>query len=151
VVGPAEEYLFTAFTYGGLLSISKGKFWLPLAVASSLLFASAHVYYAVTYEVASVIAFITLATFGFAMAATYYWSGGNLLVPALIHGVYDATGFLGVAATMEIGLISRGALIFVGVAFAVFYFLRKVGVKLGAPFKKRPPVPAPPSMQRLEP
>ena len=57
------------------------------------MFASVHAYYAVTYGVASVLPFIDLITFGFAMAATYYWSGGNIMVPALIHGVYDATDF----------------------------------------------------------
>jgi len=145
VVGPAEEYLFTGFAYGGLLSMSKGKHWLPLAVGSALLFTFAHAYYALTYEAAAVIPFITLATFGFAMAATYYWSGGNLLIPILIHGLYDATGFLGVATTAEIGLISRGALIFVGVAFAIFYFLKRAGVKFGVPAKKHPVEPLPPS------
>jgi membrane protease YdiL (CAAX protease family) len=153
VVGPAEEYLFTGFTYGGLLNMSKGKHWLPLAVVSSLLFASAHAYYAITYEVTSVVAFITLATFSFAMAATYYFSAGNILAPALIHGIYDAAGFLTVATTFEIGLALRVALIFVGVAFAVYYFIRKMVAKSGYSYstKKRPPVPLPPAMPRLEP
>ena len=30
VVGPAEEYLFRGFIYGGLLSISKGRYWIPV-------------------------------------------------------------------------------------------------------------------------
>jgi membrane protease YdiL (CAAX protease family) len=29
VIGPAEEYLFRGFMYGGLLSITKGKYWFP--------------------------------------------------------------------------------------------------------------------------
>ncbi|MCW4019135.1 MAG: CPBP family intramembrane metalloprotease [Candidatus Bathyarchaeota archaeon] len=125
IVGPVEEYLFRGFMYGGLLSVFKGKHWLPLAVLSSVLFAAVHGYYAITYEVASVLPFITLTAFGFAMAVTYYWSGGNILVPALIHGLYDATGFLGVATTTEIGLAARFVLIAVGLVFAIFYVLRK--------------------------
>ena len=88
VVGPAEEYLFRGFIYGGLLSIFKGRYWIPLAAVSSVMFASVHVYYVVTYGVASALPFIDLITFGLAMSITYYWSGGNILVPALIHGMY---------------------------------------------------------------
>ncbi len=129
VVGPAEEYIFRGFMYGGLLSITKGKHWLPLAIASSFLFAAVHAYYAITYEAASVIPFITIITFSVAMSITFYWSGGNLLVPALIHGLWDATGFLGVATTTEIGLYTRGALIFVGVLFAAVFLLKKLIIK----------------------
>jgi membrane protease YdiL (CAAX protease family) len=125
VVGPAEEYLFRGFMYGGLLSIFKGKHWLPLAILSSVMFAGVHGYYAVTYEVASVIPFITLTAFGVAMAITYYWSGGNLLAPALIHGLYDATGFLGAATSTEVGLAARFALIAVGAIFAINYIVLK--------------------------
>jgi membrane protease YdiL (CAAX protease family) len=126
VVGPAEEYIFRGFMYGGLLNMTKGRHWLPLALASSFLFTSVHAYYAITYEAASVIPFITITTFSIAMSITYYWSGGNLLVPALIHGLYDATGFLGIATTSEIGLYARGTLIFVGVLFALIFLLRKI-------------------------
>ncbi len=86
VVGPAEEYLFRGFIYGGLLNIFKGHHWISLAVVSSLLFTAAHLYYAVTYGIASALPFIDLTTFGIAMAMTYYLSGGNILVPAVIHG-----------------------------------------------------------------
>ncbi len=34
IVGPAEEYLFRGYMYGGMLSLSKGKYWLPLAILS---------------------------------------------------------------------------------------------------------------------
>jgi membrane protease YdiL (CAAX protease family) len=147
VVGPVEEYLFRGFMYGGLLNIFKGKHWLPLAIISSVMFAAVHGYYAVTYEVASVIPFITLTTFGIAMAVTYYWSGGNILAPALIHGLYDATGFLGAATTTSVGLAARFILIAVGGAFAIYYILiKKVRID---PNKFRdtptePPQPAPP-------
>jgi membrane protease YdiL (CAAX protease family) len=144
VIGPAEEYLFRGFMYGGLLCITKGKHWLPLAVASSFLFAAVHAYYAITYEAASVVPFITIITFSVAMSITYYWSGGNLLVPALIHGLYDATGFLGVATTTEIGLYARGALIFVGVLFAAVFVLRKILINPKKYSPETAPNPVPP-------
>jgi membrane protease YdiL (CAAX protease family) len=126
VVGPAEEYLFRGFMFGGLLSITRGKHWLILAVFSSFLFASVHGYYAITYGVASTLAFIDLITFGIAMCITFYWTGGNILAPAIIHGLYDATGFLGVATTSTVGVIARFILIGIGVTFAVAYLPKKI-------------------------
>ena len=125
VVGPAEEYLFRGFMYGGMLSISKGRYWLPLAIVSSLMFASAHAYYALTYGVASPVFFIQLVTFGVAMAITYHWSGGNILAPAVVHGLNDAIGFLGVATTKEIALTAQGVFVAVGLTFAISYILLK--------------------------
>ncbi len=121
VVGPSEEFLFRGFVYGGLLNIFKGRHWLSLAVISSLLFASVHAYYAITYGIAATIPFIDLITFGMAMATTFYLSKGNLVAPALIHGVYDATAYLDVATSMNIGLILRFALIIIGLVLAVTY------------------------------
>ncbi|MCW4010523.1 MAG: CPBP family intramembrane metalloprotease [Candidatus Bathyarchaeota archaeon] len=150
VVGPAEEYLFRGFMYGGLLSIFKGKHWLPLAVISGVMFAAVHGYYAITYEAASILPFITIITFGVAMAITFYWSGGNLLAAAVIHGLYDATGFLGVATNSSIGLAARFILITVGVAFAIFYVvMKKVRINpeqyKDAPAETQPP-PVPPAI-----
>jgi membrane protease YdiL (CAAX protease family) len=143
VIGPAEEYLFRGFMYGGLLSISKGRHWLPLAIVSSLMFASAHAYYAFTYGSASPVFFIQLTTFGIALAVTYHWSSGNLLAPAVLHGINNAIGFLGVATTKEIGLAAEGVFIAVGLTFAIFYvLLKKVRIN---------PAPAPESSSRTEP
>jgi membrane protease YdiL (CAAX protease family) len=149
VVGPAEEYLFRGFMYGGLLSISKGRYWLPLAVVSSFMFASVHAYYAVTYGIASALPFIDIVTFGVAMSIAYYWSGGNILALALIHGLYDATGFLGVATTTNIGLAARFVLIAAGIAFAIFYvLLKKIRINptqaSKGPVETEPPPPPPP-------
>ncbi len=152
VIGPAEEYLFRGFIYGGLLNITKGKHWLPLAVLSAVLFAAVHGYYAVTYESASVVPFITITTFGFAMCATYYYSGGNILLPALIHGAYDATGFLTIAISTDVGLAARGALTFVGIAFAVYLLLKKIIMKPNpnpqppSPLPSEVPPPPPPNL-----
>jgi uncharacterized protein len=128
VVGPAEEYIFRGFMYGGLLNITKGKHWLPLAIISSLMFAGVHAYYAVTYGVASSLAFIDLVAFGVGMCITYYWTGGNILIPAIIHGLYDATGFLAVATTTTIGTIARLILMAIGIAFAIIYLPKKIRV-----------------------
>lgn len=157
IVGPAEEFLFRGFMFGGLLSISKGKHWVVLAVVSSIMFASVHAYYAVTYEAASVVAFIELVAFGFAMCVTYYWSDGNLLVLALIHGAFDATGFLGVATTTMIGNIARGVMIAVGLIFAFLYLPKKLHITYlqqnpppPPPENEGPPPPAPEKISRPE-
>jgi membrane protease YdiL (CAAX protease family) len=124
VVGPAEEYVFRGFIFGGLLDIFKNRHWLTLAFVSSLLFAAIHLYYALVYEAASLIQFTGLVTFAMAMAVTYYLSGGNLFVPALIHGVYDATGFIGIAISMNVGILLRGFLILFSIIVAIVVFVQ---------------------------
>ena len=128
VVGPIEEIFFRGFMFGGLLSISKGRHWFPLAVVSALMFASVHIYYGITYGVASSVYFIQLVTFGIALAVTYYWSGGNILVLAFMHGLNNAIGFLGVATTREISLMAEGVFVGLGLVFAVLYLLKKVRI-----------------------
>ena len=118
VVGPAEEYLFRGFIFGGLLSLFKDRHWLSLALVSSILFATAHLYYAVVCGVTSLIPFIDVLSFGIAMAITYYLSGGNLFIPAMIHGAYDATGFLGIAVSSGVGIFLRSSMIAIGVIVA---------------------------------
>ena len=108
VVGPVEEYLFRGFIYGGMLNLTKGKYWFPLGIVSSLIFAAAHGYYASTYGVASPVFYIELVTFGVAMSMAFYWSGGNILALAVVHGLNDAIGFLGVATNRTIGLTAEG-------------------------------------------
>ncbi len=125
VVGPSEEYLFRGFVSGGLLNFSKGRSWLFLAFVSSIFFAIVHLYYAVVYGVASLVPFVDLITFGMAMAATYHASKGNLLVPALIHGIYDATAYVGIATESDIGNQLRALMIVIGILVAVVVFLRR--------------------------
>lgn len=119
VVGPCEEFIFRGFVYGGLLNLFGTTHWLILAFLSSLLFAAVHLYYALTYGIASLIPFVDIVAIGMALAITYYRSGGNLLIPALIHGVYDATGFLTVAVNSRLGWQLRGTLVLAGVIAAV--------------------------------
>jgi membrane protease YdiL (CAAX protease family) len=125
VVGPSEEYLFRGFAFGGLLNVLKGRHWLILAFVSSIFFAGVHLYYAVVYGIASLVQFADLITFGMAMAATYYASGGNLLLPAMIHGAYDATGYVGVATSSQIGAQLREVMILIGIIAAIIVFSRR--------------------------
>jgi membrane protease YdiL (CAAX protease family) len=125
VVGPSEEYLFRGFVFGGLLSVFKNKHWPILALISSFFFAAVHLYYALVYGVASLIQFADLITFGMAMAATYYVSGGNIFVPAMIHGAYDATGFIGVATSANVGAQLREAMILISAVVAVAIFIQR--------------------------
>lgn len=126
VVGPAEEYIFTGLVYGGIISLYKNRRWLSLAFISSIFFATAHFYYAYVYEIASIIIFTQLVAFGMAMAATYYVSDGNLIIPALIHGLYDATAFLGVAISPEITFLLRGAMILIGIILSIIILIQRL-------------------------
>jgi membrane protease YdiL (CAAX protease family) len=125
VVGPAEEYLFRGFVFGGLLTVFKNRHWLSLALVSSILFAAVHLYYATTYEVASLVPFAGLIAFGMAMAATYHVSGGNLIVPALIHGAWDAIAFVGVATSTTISDQLEGLMILIGIIVAIAIFAQQ--------------------------
>jgi membrane protease YdiL (CAAX protease family) len=126
IVGPAEEYLFRGFVFGGLLSFFKNRHWLIWSLVSSVFFAAAHLYYGLVYGIASALAFTDLVTFGMAMCVTYYLSGGNLLVPAVIHGAYDATGFLGVATSSQIGTVLRILMMLIGISVALGLFINRI-------------------------
>ena len=125
VIGPVEEYLFTGFVYGGLLSLSKNRYWLGLALISSTLFSIAHMYYALIYGLISVVLFIMLLSFGMAMAATFYTSKGNLIIPAILHGVYDASAFFGIATSIDATVLIRGAMILTGIVIAIVLFVKR--------------------------
>jgi membrane protease YdiL (CAAX protease family) len=125
VTGPAEESLFRGYVFGGVLSFFRNRHWLSLALVSSIFFAAAHLYYGVVYGAASLVPFADLTAFGMAMAATYYVSGGNLIVPALIHGAYDATGFIGVATSSTTGDQLRELMILIGIFVAIAIFVYK--------------------------
>lgn len=125
VTGPAEEYIFRGFVFGGLLDIFKDRHWLILAFVASLLFSATHLYYAATYGAASLVQFTDLITFGMAMAGTYYLSGGNLFAPALIHGAYDATAFVGVATSTSVGTGLRVFMILLGTIVAFLLYIQR--------------------------
>lgn len=133
IVGPAEEYIFRGFVFGGLTTLFKDAHWLSLAFFSSLLFAGTHLYYAFTYGIASLIPFADLVTFGMALAITYYLSGGNLFVPSLIHGGYNATAFVGVATRQDIGTLLRLLMIIMGLVAGLALLLERMRKKSGIP------------------
>lgn len=126
LVGPAEEYVFRGFVYGGLLNLFRNRHWLSLAFLSSLLFAAAHLYYALVYGIASLALFTELVAIGLALAVTYYLSGGNLFIPALLHGVYDASGFISVAVSQEAGIFLRISMMLVGIVMALTLLARVI-------------------------
>lgn len=126
IVGPAEEYLFRGIVYGGLLTLFEGRHWLILALVSSMFFAAVHLYYAIVYGITALIPFTDIVTFGLAMAITYYLSGGNIFIPALLHGAYDAIGFLGIATSSELGLLLRLSMTAVGLLVATLLLFHKV-------------------------
>jgi membrane protease YdiL (CAAX protease family) len=129
VIGPAEEYLFRGFMFGALLEIFNNNHWLALAFASSVLFSAVHLYYATTYGLASLIQFTELITFGMAMSSTYFLSRGNLLIPSLIHGAFDATAFIGVAVSAEVGTSLRGCMILIGVIAGLVLLVQRSRMK----------------------
>jgi len=126
IIGPVEEYIFRGYIFGGLLNVFKGRNWVLLAFISSLIFAAVHLYYALVYGFAASIAFTDLIGIGMALAITYYLSGGNLLVPALIHGAYDAIGYIGIATLPQIASFLRYAVIGLGLLIALILLLKRI-------------------------
>ncbi len=118
LIGPAEEYIFRGFVFGGLLKLYQNRHWILLASISSVLFAAAHLYYLLIYGAASLVPFAEIVTIGMAMAATFYFSGGNLLIPAMLHGAFDAAGFIATDISPETGIVMRQLMIIAGLITA---------------------------------
>ena len=66
--------------------------------------------------------FPSIFLLGFALAATYRFSGGNLVVPALLHGAHDAAAFLTLVSA-ELGVILSYLLILVGGLVGLIHYL----------------------------
>jgi membrane protease YdiL (CAAX protease family) len=92
VVGAFEETIFRGWVFG-FWSGRSGPWFVP-ATWTSAVFAGVHLYYGLTYTALSPIYYSSLFLLGFSFAAVYRFSGGNLLVPALLHGVHDAGAYL---------------------------------------------------------
>jgi membrane protease YdiL (CAAX protease family) len=133
VVGPAEEYIFRGFVFGQMLRLYPERHWLLMAFLSSLLFASAHLYYVLIFGIASLVPLMEVITIGMALATTYYLSGGNLIVPALIHGAFDASGFVAAGISPEIGIALRHSMIVAGVIVAFSFLGRRRGANTSPP------------------
>jgi len=121
VVGAFEETIFRGWVYG--YWSRRGASWLIPAVGTSVVFAGVHLYYATTYGVAAPLIFPTLFLLGFAFAATYQATGGNLVVVALLHGANDATAFL-TLVNPAVGDGLHYAVILVGALVGLIVYLR---------------------------
>ncbi|MCI4330316.1 MAG: CPBP family intramembrane metalloprotease [Thermoplasmata archaeon] len=115
VIGLVEEVIFRGWVFGYWLA--KGtRSWEVHAVWTSAMFAGVHAYYGITYGPVSPIPYSELFLLGLAFACIVRYSGGNLVVPALLHGAHDATAFLTllnpeVANALQWGLILIGGLV----------------------------------------
>ncbi len=117
-IGAIEETIFRGWIFG--FWRNRPGSWLVPATWTSGLFAGLHLYYSSTYGIASVLVFPSLFLVGFAFAATYRASGGNLVVPAVLHGAFDASAFLTIISVTW-GALLRYLPVLVGVLIGIFY------------------------------
>jgi len=123
VIGAFEETIFRGWIYGFWEGRHVG--WVGPAVGSSLVFAGLHLYYGTTYGAAAPLIFPSLFLLGFAFAATFHVTGGNLVVVAVLHGAYDAAAFYSVFINASVGLLLRYVPILLGGAIALAYYLAR--------------------------
>ena len=135
VIGAFEETIFRGWIFGYWRG-QPGLPWWVHAVWTSALFAGVHLYYGLTYGVAAPLFYPLLFLLGFAFAATYHASGGNLVVVAVLHGANDASSFLTLVSP-NAALATHYGLIGVG---AVVALLHGLGWRR---FRPPPPVPPP--------
>jgi membrane protease YdiL (CAAX protease family) len=119
--GACEEVIFRGWWFGCWRT--RGRGWIGPAAWTSAVFAAVHVYYGTTYGVAAPLVYPLLFLLGFAFAATYEFSGGNLVVPALLHGAYDASAFLTLISE-EAGLLARYVPVLVGAVIGLVQYVR---------------------------
>ncbi|MGP8075588.1 MAG: lysostaphin resistance A-like protein [Thermoplasmata archaeon] len=136
VIGAFEETIFRGFIFGYWRDRSGS--WMVPAVWTSVVFAGVHLYYGTTYGAAAPLIFPSLFLLGFAFAATYRFSGGNLVVPAVLHGAHDAASFLSLVSE-EWSLIASYSVVLVGALIGLVHYLRNDAAPL-APIGPPPPV-----------
>ncbi len=120
VIGAIEETIFRGWIYGVWQSKAAG--WVGPAVGSSAIFAALHLYYGTTYGIAAPLIFPSLFLLGFAFAATYHETGGNLVVVALLHGLFDASAFYYAFIDPGVGLLLRYLPMLGGAVLALIYY-----------------------------
>lgn len=123
VIGAFEETIFRGWIFGYWRDRASG--WVGPAAWTSAIFAGVHLYYGTTYGAASPLIFPTLYLTGFALAATYRFSGGNLVVPALLHGTNDATAYVEALISTEWGAALHYGVILVGGLIGLIAYLRR--------------------------
>jgi membrane protease YdiL (CAAX protease family) len=121
VVGALEETIFRGWIFG--FWMGRTDSWLTPAILSSVLFAGVHLYYGTTYGLGALLIFPTLFLLGFAFAATYRYSGGNLVVTSALHGANDGAAYL-MLVSVTAGTVLRYGLILVGAAVGLAYYLK---------------------------
>ncbi|MGP8158328.1 MAG: lysostaphin resistance A-like protein [Thermoplasmata archaeon] len=121
VVGAFEETIFRGFMFGYWRD-RRGP-WMVPAVWTSAVFAGVHLYYGTTYGAAAPLIFPSLFLMGFAFAATYRFSRGNLVVPAALHGAHDAAAFF-TLISYEWGIILSYVVVLVGALIGLVHYLR---------------------------
>lgn len=123
VVGAFEETIFRGWIFGFWRDRSTS--WIVPAVWTSVLFAGVHLYYGTTYGIAAPLIFPGLFLVGFAFAATFRWSGGNLVVIAVLHGAQDATAYLTIApgVSPDLGPVLHYLIVFAGAIVALAVYL----------------------------
>ncbi len=137
VIGAVEETIFRGWIFG--FWRTRAASWVVPAVWTSVLFAGVHLYYGTTYGVAAPLIFPTLFLIGFAFAATYQVSSGNLVVVAVLHGAYSTSAFLSLISPSE-GAVARYLPVLAGAVIALIYYL---GPASGPPAGPAPPTPDP--------
>jgi len=120
IVGAFEEAIFRGWIFG--FWRNRTTPWVIPAVWTSALFAGVHLYYGFTYAAAAPLIFPGLFLIGFAFAATYRASGGNLVVIALLHGAHDAAAFY-TLINPTVGFELYYGVILVGAVVAVAYYV----------------------------
>jgi hypothetical protein len=89
LIGPGEELLFRGIIQNSLVE-SLGR-W-PGILLATLLFAAAHVFSLAGPLSGRAVTVVLLFVPGLVLALTYEYTG-NLVVPSLVHGAYNATLF----------------------------------------------------------
>ncbi|MCI4336654.1 MAG: CPBP family intramembrane metalloprotease [Thermoplasmata archaeon] len=134
-IGAVEETIFRGWIFG-FWSRRPGASWVVHAFWTSAVFAGVHLYYGQTYGAASPLVYPTLFLLGFAFAATYHASSGNLVIVALLHGINDGSGFLTLVSP-DAALAVHYGIVLLGFALAIFQWA------FGSPWSPRPPSPTP--------
>ncbi len=92
-VGLIEEGLFRGWLFGGALTLDGTGRWKTHALWTTLVFTLVHVYYAQTYLEVSPLYYVQIFLLGLGFAIAYYRSGGNVLMIAALHALFDITSF----------------------------------------------------------
>lgn len=123
-VGAIEETIFRGWIFG-FWTARRGS-WVVPALWTSALFAGVHLYYGTTYGIVAPLIFPSLFFVGFGFAAAFRASGGNLVVVALLHGLFDASAFL-TLIDYGLGLVVRYLVVLVGVVLFLLFWIRRPG------------------------